>query len=168
MTSDFSRPAHSATTRCVAVSLRPDKMGRSVLATEACTLHVRTLQLRNQSIRFYSHASLVSLCWLWRLWTSGHPALAETLAPWLLRISRWYCAQTHAVTLWQHIAWRALHVGWSSHAPNTMLWSISLFSGHSWVRKLGPVGGSPDNTLMAPALCLTKTTPGHCFCQRRC
>ena len=115
---DFSRPSHSATTRCVAVPApRQDgEVGTGHGSAEACTRHVRTLQLRNQSIQCDSHASLISLCWLW---TSGHPALAETLARWLLRISRWHCARTHAVTLWQHIAWRALHVGWSS--PNTML-----------------------------------------------
>ncbi|CAE7948731.1 unnamed protein product [Symbiodinium sp. KB8] len=54
---DFGRLSHSGATRCVATSLRPDKMGRSApdTAAEAIRRHVRTLRLRNPSNHCYAN-----------------------------------------------------------------------------------------------------------------
>ena len=80
-------------------------------SAEDCRRHVRTLRLQSRSNHCYSHASILSLCWLW---TSGPPALADVFGPSLLRVIRWLCTQTRPVTLWQNIAWCALHSGWRS------------------------------------------------------
>ena len=80
-------------------------------SAEDCRRHVRTLRLQNRGNHCYSHASILSLCWLW---TSGPPALADVFGPSLLRVVRWLCTQRGPITLWQNIAWCALHVGWRS------------------------------------------------------
>ena len=108
---DFGRLSHSAATRCVVTAGQDGEVCPGYRSAEDCRRHVRTLRLQNRGNHCYSHASILSLCWLW---TSGPPALADVFGPSLLRVVRWLCTQRGPITLWQNIAWCALHVGWRS------------------------------------------------------